>query len=606
MILGCLTFSGNGNDFSLVEHIFRVTDSEGLRFHPVVQEGFTGGYFLHSALPGKPADFYYSDETNDIIVLLSGYIYNRQELGHLLNINTPIPDPEMIANLYLKIGPGFADSLNGDYAIFILRSKKKQAYLFRDHLGIRPLAWVTDRQALFFSSDIIGLCRAFSEGKVIESDYLMGYFKYIDYRKTPCEHVTKLLPGHYLFFSEDGGKVSKYWAPETIRTDKTLTHDQMLAEFRAIVLNAVQIRCDHRFTAGAHVSSGIDSGIVSALARKEYSQQDSFYGFSWSPDGYEAKNVKYDERELVIKFAEKAGIRVLFSEMSVTDFPRFISGFYGNQGYFSEDSVVEQAAAVKTNLIFSGWGGDEFISTGERGISLDLLQGLHLRTFFRRNRIMNLKNFVKNQLFYVIYPALGILDRNIAKSFRDDAKYIKRPFRQSDREAIRNFYFHTSRHQLHLRLLQFYHLQERCESWMINGYRKGVEYRYPLLDRRIIEYMLKVPSELLCKTDYFRPVLREISDGILSEELRWNYSKNDPVWWAYMEELLRDSGTLFMDEIDDWKENSELHFVDFDLLSEDISKYRDKPDSVDQNVLFRALVYIKAIHEFTIDYRIKA
>lgn len=73
-----------------------------------------------------------------------------------------------------------------------------------------------------------------------------------------------------------------------------------------------------------------------------------------------------------------------------------------------------------------------------------------------------------------------------------------------------------------------------------------------------------------------------------------------------MEELLRDSGTLFMDEIDDWKENSELHFVDFDLLSEDISKYRDKPDSVDQNVLFRALVYIKAIHEFTIDYRIKA
>ncbi len=36
----------------------------------------------------------------------------------------------------------------------------------------------------------------------------------------------------------------------------------------------------------------------------------------------------------------------------------------------------------------------------------------------------------------------------------------------------------------------------------MNGFRKGVEYRYPLLDKRIIEYMLKVPSELLCKTDF--------------------------------------------------------------------------------------------------------
>jgi len=236
---------------------------------------------------------------------------------------------------------------------------------------------------------------------------------------------------------------------------------------------------------------------------------------------------------------------------------------------------------------------------------MDLLRGFQMRAFFRRNPVRHFRKFVKNQLFYVIYPALGILDPSILKSFRDDARYIKKPFRRSDRKAIRNFYFHTSRHQLHLRLLKFYHLQERCESWMINGYRKGIEYRFPLLDKRIIEYMLKVPSILLCKTDYFRPLLREISEGNIPEVIRLHWQKSDPVYQAFNSELFSTSAKLFLDEVHEWKTVPELHFVDFELLTQDIEKYRKSPESVNDRVLFRALVYIKAIYEFTRTYRKK-
>ena len=48
--------------------------------------------------------------------------------------------------------------------------------------------------------------------------------------------------------------------------------------------------------------------------------------------------------------------------------------------------------------------------------------------------------------------------------------------------------------------------------------------------------------------------------------------------------------------------NSDLHFVDFDLLANDISRYRGHPDSVDIKVLSRALVYLKAVHDFTVEY----
>jgi asparagine synthetase B (glutamine-hydrolysing) len=206
-------------------------------------------------------------------------------------------------------------------------------------------------------------------------------------------------------------------------------------------------------------------------------------------------------------------------------------------------------------------------------------------------------------LYYLLFPALGILDHGTRQSFSDDARYLKKSFKNSDRKAIKAYYSYRSRHQFHLKMLHFYHLQERCENWMTSGYRKGVEYRYPLLDKRIIEYMLKVPSELLCEVDYSRPVLREISEGVLPEEVRMHRSKNDPVYWAWMDELYREASVQFMNEVDVWCRNPDLHFFDFDLLTQDIAKYRDDSPEVDHKVLYRTLIYLKAIHEFTLAYR---
>ena len=66
----------------------------------------------------------------------------------------------------------------------------------------------------------------------------------------------------------------------------------MLADLGELVKDAVRIRCDSRFIAGAHVSGGLDSGIVSAMAREQYRHQELFYGFSWSPAGFVSGDVK--------------------------------------------------------------------------------------------------------------------------------------------------------------------------------------------------------------------------------------------------------------------------------------------------------------------------
>lgn len=601
MILGSFTFSDSDNLVSEINRILSFIDQYD-HFKIVTNKCIAGAYYLHSNLPLGSDDLYYSDTSSDIVVLLSGFIYNKHELLSHFDANQPVNEPELIAHMFLNDGPGFVEKLNGDFAIFIGLPGKGECFLFRDQVGIRPLVWTVDDKTFCFSSEINGLCRAFSEGETLDTDYLLGYLKYIDYKKTPNRNVLKLLPGHYLRYSREGVEIIKYWHPEKIRTDTTLQYDQMLSDLRSILYDSVKIRCDNRFIAGAHVSGGIDSGIISALARSNFKHQKKFCGFSWSPANFTSANLIYDERDLVVKFCKETDIDPSFSTLSSDEFPDLLSSYYYNHGFFSEDSTSTQAAKTNTNLIFSGWGGDEFISTGDRGIELDLLRKFKFALYLKRNPLRRPVKLLRYLLSFVIFPAAGILESETAKSFKDEARYLKRTFKRSDKKAVDNFYFHTSRHQLHLNMLKFYHIQERCECWTIIGFRKGIEYRYPLLDKRIIEYMLKVPSELLCQTDYFRPVLREIGKGILPEAVRLNWDKSDPVYWSWMDELFRTTAIRLMKEVSVWKTNPDLNFVEFELLEKDIQKFRNNLLKVNPKLLYRSLVYIKTINDFTIQY----
>ncbi|HUX95293.1 MAG TPA: asparagine synthase-related protein [Bacteroidales bacterium] len=602
MILGAITFQSSEKSDTVISKIRSFIDLKDI-FQPVEQQNFTGGYYLHHNLPCKSDDLIYTDIQNDILVLLSGYIYNNSELAELHEIEDQVSDPELIARLFLEDGPEFVEKLNGDFAFLIYRKRKGESYLFRDHIGIRPLGWTLENQTLFFATEILAFCRAFAKGNIIDSDYLLGALKYIDYKKTPDKDIYKLLPGHYLTYFGKGVEIIRYWQPEKIRIDKKLRYAQMLSDLQSILNDSVKIRCDNRFSAGAHVTGGIDSGIVSAIARKHFHHQERFYGFSWSPAQFTRENVKYDERDLVVKFCEETNIEPLFSTLSTDEFTGLISSFYRNHGFYSEDSISQQEVKTNTNLIFSGWGGDEFLSTGDRGIDMDLLTGFNVRLFFKRNPLKRPVKLFRYLLSFIIFPFFGILDRETGKSFKEDARYLKKPYKHSDKEAIADFYFHKSRRQLHLKMLEFYHLQDRCEHWYIMGFRKGIEYRYPLLDKRIIEYMLKVPSELLCETVQFRPILREIGKGVLPEAVRLNSDKSDPVYWTWMNGLLKSSALMIMKDINILKNNSDLYFVDFEELDKDINKFKTNQLKLDHRILFKALVNIQAIHEFTKEYR---
>ena len=380
----------------------------------------------------------------------------------------------------------------------------------------------------------------------------------------------------------------------------------MISDLKNLTADAVKIRCDGRFTAGAHVSGGLDSSVIASLVRGNYVKQEVFNGFSLTPATYDAPGVIYDEREAIQKLCGVTGMIPSFSDMKTGDLTRYLGSYFTNQGYFVENKIIEQAVSLNVNLLFSGWGGDEFVSTQSRATESDLFRQMRFGLFFRRHPVKKIRKMLWVIKHAVLLPALGLADRKLAISLRQDAMYLKPESRSSNRRALRNYFFHSSRREYHIGMLRHNHLQQRCEAWGIMGFLGGVEYRYPLLDRRLIEYVIKIPSEILAQASTPRPLMREVAKGLIPEEIRLNKSKADPVFSRFLKNLFVETGINLSGELNEWRKNPDLSFTDFDHLERDLKLSGEAADSVDAWQLYRTIVYLKAIHEFSERYHRRA
>lgn len=559
-------------------------------------EGLTIGILTDDRLPYKIKEQY--SLKNGILTIFSGCLYNRNELIQVNHISPDISDVDLVSYLFLKKGRFFVDKLNGDFVILIYLIDKKEIYLYRDHLGVRPLCYYFSCDTIWFSSDENSLCKTFGKKEKVLKDTLLKYFKMVDYSRTPFSNIKKLLPGHFLQFSKEQLKIEKYWFPERIKYDWRLNKEKLLNDMRFLIRKSVSIRSDKKFQAATHLSGGLDSGIVSAFAKENFDNQNSFMGFSWSPQKQPFVKDKFDERNLVLEQCNLNEIIPHFIDIKVNDFLKYISNPNHFSRYFHENKIIEEAKKQGINLLFSGHGGDEFVSIGERGINQDLLMNLKLKQLLKRYPLSNFKSLLRVLLYEIFFPFMGILPPPIKKDLYDSAKYLLSPYKKPTKTVINNFYLFKSRRKLQLGFINCYYLPARMEEWYINGVRNGVEYRYPLLDKNLIEYILKTPSTLLYKGKYSRSIIREISTNILPENVRWKNSGEDPVTRNHSNEMVYECAELFLKELDTFKQNPELAFMDFDLIEKDIKEYKITKDKNKYSLLLFNIFYLKQIHEF--------
>ena len=285
----------------MMEAIFhRGPDSSGSFQDGRVALGFQRLSIIDTVLGHQPL----YNETNDIVLLANGEIYNYKDLtvhlqskGHSFKTKS---DCEVIVHMYEESGPSFIEKLNGMFA-FALYDKKKQLLLIaRDRVGIKPMYFYNDERLIVFGSEIKGIL-ASTEVQTREEEGILGEylcFRYLANGRTFFAGINALDPGTYIAISQDGCKFVTYSSSSMIQQD--YSDQELLDTLDEAICNSVDRQMMTDVPLGTQLSGGVDSSLVSALAAKGQPGLKTFtVGFH---------EVEYDETPFAKLLAATSGL----------------------------------------------------------------------------------------------------------------------------------------------------------------------------------------------------------------------------------------------------------------------------------------------------------
>jgi len=208
----------------------------------------------------------------------------------------------------------------------------------------------------------------------------------------------------------------------------------------------------------------------------------------------------------------------------------------------------------------------------------------------------------KALLTKILFPALGMLSPGLMKSNRASVRYIKKEYRSNNKKAFKNAFQFRSLQQWFAGAINSHYLAERCEVWYLQGFRQGIAYRYPLLDRRIAEYVLQIPAKHFVHRGVSRSMMRDICREYLPAKICSWQSKADHTLILHFRKMLHQLSSDIEREVAEWKLNPDLECIDFGLLEKDMEVFRGC-DEKERYYLDRSLYFFKMLHEFTRVYR---
>ena len=217
-----------------------------------------------------------ANEDQTLWIVFNGEIYNYVELraelepkGHRFSTHS---DTEVILHLYEDLGPGCLEQLNGQFAIAIWDARKRELFLARDRLGIRPLFYTQTPNAFLFGSEIKALLLDPRIEPHIDLHALAQTFTFWAplAPRTIFAGIHELPPGHYMQVSKDDRRLSRYWQlgfPASGQ-EKQISTEDAIEQLRALLTDAARLRLRADVQVASYLSGGIDSTFIARLIQE--------------------------------------------------------------------------------------------------------------------------------------------------------------------------------------------------------------------------------------------------------------------------------------------------------------------------------------------------
>lgn len=296
-----------------------------------------------------------------LVIIFNGEIYNHLDVRKKYNLDCHTnSDTETILQAYAKLGPTCLNDFDGMFALAIYDKNSKELFLARDRAGKKPLYYFTDGNKLVFASELNAISTQLDlqiEENNLHQYVRMGYF----YKSaTPYKNVWELPAGSYALVSLDKPEVriSRWWnIHEHYLQRSSDDFFTSLNKVDEMLQLAVKRRVESSdLEVGSFLSGGIDSGLVSAIAKKYNS---TLKTFTVSFDG------EYDEAPLAKLVAEKYEtrhyeIRINFDNLA-DDIEKILCNY--GEPFFDSSAIpsyyVSREAKKHLTVILNGDGGDE-------------------------------------------------------------------------------------------------------------------------------------------------------------------------------------------------------------------------------------------------------
>ena len=311
-------------------------------------------------------------------LIMNGEIYNFRELrseleGHSHHFRTR-SDTEVLLAALTEWGHDALLRLNGMFAFAWYDGKNRTLLLARDHAGIKPLYYfVAPRgNGIAFASRLDSLFHTpwGRPGDIRESAlHLYLRLQHLPAPYTLLENTHQLEPGHSLTIRSDGQMQKRCWwrIPENPEPELRGTH--ALDALNGALENAVRRNRIADVPLGVFLSGGVDSPLVSAIAREQTGPQ--LQAFTIANPGW-----RQDEGDDAEQYARALDVRLnkhnATGEEALAAVEAVREAQYEPLGDFSiiPTLMVSRLARESVTVSLSGDGGDELFFGYERPVSL--------------------------------------------------------------------------------------------------------------------------------------------------------------------------------------------------------------------------------------------
>ncbi|HET6718259.1 MAG TPA: asparagine synthase (glutamine-hydrolyzing), partial [Rhodocyclaceae bacterium] len=262
------------------------------------------------------------NEDQTLWITYNGEVYNHPELrralaakGHRFYTHC---DTEVILHLYEEAGPACVSELNGQFAFAIWDTRKRELFMARDRLGVRPLHYALHDGELVFASEIKAIFAGADLPRQLDPRALDQVFTVWTTLpgRSAFAGVDELPPGHHATLSSGRLRVERYWAPPFVPTEALVDRpvEALAEEVHRLLLDAVRLRLRADVTVGSYLSGGLDSSAITALIAQNFDSRLKTFGIRFeNPDFDEgpfqqllADALQLDHREILAGTADIA------------------------------------------------------------------------------------------------------------------------------------------------------------------------------------------------------------------------------------------------------------------------------------------------------------